>query len=434
MVAPIFLQLGQLETSCSHTNNVISLVLTFTEVVSMRRLLLVFLAFFAAAGAASAQTPDTVILISIDGFRADYLDRKVTPNLNAIAKTGVLAAGMRPSFPSITFPNHYTLVTGKRPDRNGVVSNAMEDPSIPGVRFSMSNRDAVMDRRWWDEAEPIWVTAEKNNIRTATMFWPGSEAPVQGVRPHDWRIFDGSLAAERRVQTVIDWLARPAVERPKFVTLYFDDVDHAGHAYGPEAKDTNKAIAKVDAAIGHLWNAISKLNLKADVIVVSDHGMAAIDEKRTIRLDQIAPTGSYRMLYAGAYAALEPTAGQKSALANALLQPHPHMQCWPKENIPSQFHYGRNPRVPAFICLAQTGWQILDRGPKPGFSGGAHGFDPNALEMRALFLAAGPSFLSGVKIEVFDNVDVYPLIMKLLKLPEEPNDGSLGPIRASLKP
>jgi predicted AlkP superfamily pyrophosphatase or phosphodiesterase len=434
MVAPIFLQLGQLETSCSHTNNVISLVLTFMEVVSMRRLLLVFLAFFAAAGAASAQTPDTVILISIDGFRADYLDRKVTPNLNAIAKTGVLAAGMRPSFPSITFPNHYTLVTGKRPDRNGVVSNAMEDPSIPGVRLSMSNRDAVMDRRWWDEAEPIWVTAEKNNIRTATMFWPGSEAPVQGVRPQDWRIFDGSLAAERRVQTVIDWLARPVGERPKFVTLYFDDVDHAGHVYGPEAKETNKAIAKVDAAIGDLWNAIYKLNLKADVIVVSDHGMAAVDEKRTIRLDQIAPAGSYRMLYAGAYAALEPTAGQKSALANALLQPHPHMQCWPKEKIPSQFHYGRNPRVPAFICLAQTGWQILDRAPKPGFSGGAHGFDPSALEMRALFLAAGPSFLSGVKIGVFDNVDVYPLIMKLLKLQEEPNDGSLGPIRASLKP
>jgi predicted AlkP superfamily pyrophosphatase or phosphodiesterase len=404
------------------------------EVVSMRRLLLVFLAFFVIAGAASAQTPDTVILISVDGFRPDYLNRGATPNLNAIAKTGVLAEGMRPSFPSITFPNHYTLVTGKRPDRNGVVGNAMEDAAIPGVRFSMSNRDAVMDRRWWDEAEPVWVTAEKNNVRTATMFWPGSEAPVQGVRPQDWRIFDGSLAAERRVQTVIDWLARTVGERPKFVTLYFDDVDHAGHVYGPETKETNKAIAKVDAAIGDLWNAIYKLNLKADVIVVSDHGMAAVDEKRTIRLDQIAPAGSYRMLYAGAYAALEPTAGQTSALANALLQPHPHMQCWPKEKIPSQFHYGRNPRVPAFICLAQTGWQILDRAPKPGFSGGAHGFDPSALEMRALFLAAGPSFLSGVKIGVFDNVDVYPLIMKLLKLPEEPNDGSLGPIRASLKP
>jgi predicted AlkP superfamily pyrophosphatase or phosphodiesterase len=404
------------------------------EVVSMRCLLLVFFAFFAIAEAASAQTPDTVILISIDGFRPDYLDRKVTPNLNAIAKTGVLAAGMRPSFPSITFPNHYTLVTGKRPDRNGVVSNAMEDQSIPGVRFSMSNRDAVMDRRWWDEAEPIWVTAEKNNIRTATMFWPGSEAPVQGVRPHDWRIFDRSFAAERRVQTVIDWLARPVGERPKFVTLYFDDVDHAGHVYGPEAKETNDAIAKVDAAIGNLWNAISKLNLKADVIVVSDHGRAAVNEKRTIRLDQIAPAGSYRMLYGGAYAALEPAAGQKAALASALLQPHPHMQCWPKENIPSQFHYGENPRVPAFICLAETGWQILDRAPKSGFSGGAHGFDPNAPEMRALFLAAGPDFLSGVKIGVFDNVDVYALIMKLLKLPAEPNDGSLEPIRASLKP
>jgi len=400
----------------------------------MHRILFALFAVFASAQPASAQVADAVILISIDGFRSDYLDRGVTPNLNAIAKIGVRAAGMRPSFPSITFPNHYTIVTGKRPDRNGIVSNSMEDPSIPGVKFSLSNREAVIDRRWWDEAEPIWVTAEKNNMRTATMFWPGSEAPIRGVRPHDWRIFDGSLSAEKRVKTVIDWLERPVGERPKFVTLYFDDVDHAGHVHGPEAKETNEAIAKVDAAIGDLWSSISKLNLKVDVVIVSDHGMAAVSAERTIRLDQIAPTSSYRMLYGGPYAALVPTEGQKEVLASALLKPNPHMQCWPKEKIPRRFNYGRNARVPAFICLAQTGWQISDRAPQPGFSGGAHGYDQSALEMRAMFLAAGPDFLRAKKIGVFDNVDVYPLIMKLLKLPAEPNDGSLKTLGASLKP
>lgn len=403
----------------------------------MRRFLFAVLALFAGqiavAQAVSARAPETVILIGIDGFRPDYLDRGVTPNLNAIAMSGVRAVGMRPSFPSITFPNHYTLVTGKRPDRNGIVSNAMEDPAIPGVRFSMSNREAVIDRRWWDQAVPIWVTAEKNNMRSATMFWPGSEAPVRGVRPHDWRIFDGSFDAEKRVQTVLDWLARPEGERPKFVTLYFDDVDHAGHVYGPAAKETNDAVAKVDADIGHLWTTLATRNMKANVIIVSDHGMAPVSADRIVRLDQIAPPGSYRMIYGGAYAALSPVEGQEAALASALLKPHPHMQCWRKEKLPQRFHYGRNPRVPAFICLAETGWQISDRTPKAGTSGGAHGFDPRAPEMRALFLAAGPDFRRGKRIGVFDNVDVYPLVMKLLKLPAEPNDGTIIPLRSALR-
>lgn len=399
----------------------------------LRRLLLTLLVLVVGVQTATAREPETVILIGIDGFRPDYLDRGVTPNLNAIAKSGVRAVGMQPSFPSITFPNHYTLVTGKRPDRNGIVSNSMEDPAIPGVKFSMSNREAVIDRRWWDQAEPIWVTAEKNKVRSATMFWPGSEAPVHGVRPQDWRVFDGAVDAEQRVQTVLDWLARPASERPKFVTLYFDDVDHAGHVYGPSAKETGDAVAKVDTAIGHLWSELTKRKLAANLIVVSDHGMADVNAERTVRLDQIVTPGSYRLLYGGAYAALAPNPGQDAALASALLKPHAHMQCWRKEKLPKRFHYGRNPRVPAFICLAETGWQISDRVPKPGFSGGAHGFDPRAPEMRALFIASGPDFRRGKRLRVFDNVDVYPLIMKLLKLPPQPNDGTIAPLRGALR-
>lgn len=403
-------------------------------VVKMHRLLLVLFALFVTGQAAAARTADAVVLISIDGFRSDYLDRGLTPNLDAISKAGVRAAGMRPSFPSITFPNHYTLVTGKRPDRNGIVSNTMEDRDIPGIKFSLSNREALVDRRWWDQAEPIWVTAEKNNVRTATMFWPGSEAPIHGVRPHDWRIFDGSLSAEKRVETALDWLARPVTDRPKFVTLYLDDVDHAGHDFGPDSKETNEAIAKVDAAIGSLWRALSQHKMNVDVIIVSDHGMAAVRAERTIRMDQIAPVGSYRMVVSGPYAGLEPKEGQTAALANALRKPNPHMQCWPKGEIPARLHYGRNPRVPAFICLAQTGWLISDREPKQGFSGGAHGFDPSVPEMRAMFVAAGPDFRQGKKIGAFDNVDVYPLIMNLLKLRPQPNDGSLKTLGASLRP
>lgn len=403
-------------------------------VVKMRQLLLVIFALFMTGQAAAARKADAVVLISIDGFRSDYLDRGLTSNLDAISKAGVRAAGMRPSFPSITFPNHYTLVTGKRPDRNGIVSNTMEDRDIPGIKFSLSNREALVDRRWWDEAEPIWVTAEKNNLRTATMFWPGSEAPIHGVRPHDWRVFDGALSAEKRVETVLEWLARPVADRPKFVTLYLDDVDHAGHDFGPGSKETNAAIAKVDAAIGSLWRTLSQRKMNVDVIIVSDHGMARVSADRTIRMDQIVPAGSYRMVVSGPYAGLEPKEGQAAVLANALLKPNPHMQCWPKGEIPARLHYGRNPRVPAFICLAQTGWLISDREPKQGFSGGAHGFDPSAPEMRAMFVAAGPHFRQGKKIGTFDNVDIYPLIMKLLKLRPQPNDGSLKTVGGSLRP
>src|SRR5450830_2101935 len=138
----------------------------------------------AAAGYASARTP--VILVSMDGFRPDYLERGVTPNLNQVAASGVRAVAMLPSFPSITFPNHYTLVTGLRPDHHGIVGNTMDDPQIPDQHFSLGNHAAVVDRRWWDQAEPIWVTAEKHGVHAATMFWPGTESDIQGVRPTEW--------------------------------------------------------------------------------------------------------------------------------------------------------------------------------------------------------------------------------------------------------
>lgn len=399
----------------------------------------------AVAGCKSSERPNIaatqpsgkkapVILVSIDGFRPDYLQLGRTPNLDALGRAGVLADGMRPSFPSITFPNHYTLVTGLRPDRNGMVGNTMEDRRIPGVRFSLGNKRAVADKRWWDEAEPIWVTAERANVRTATMFWPGSDAAIKGVRPTDWRPFDGKVPAEKRVDTVLEWMARPASTRPQFVTIYFDDVDHAGHHAGPAAAETADAVAHVDAAIGKLTAGLKDRGIDANIVVVSDHGMAETRPDRVVRLESIAPASSYRLITAGAYAGLEPVLGQEAALATALLKPNPHMQCWRKGQLPARFHYGRNLRVPAFVCLAEVGWSITAGAPrKAEGAGGSHGYDPASFEMRATFLAAGPAFKPNTIVPVFDNVDVYPLLMHLIGLRSRGTDGTIRPLLPGLK-
>ncbi|MFZ6647645.1 ectonucleotide pyrophosphatase/phosphodiesterase [Undibacterium sp. TJN25] len=378
-----------------------------------------------------------VILISIDGFRPDYLNRGVTPNLNALAATGALAEAMRPSFPSITFPNHYTLVTGLRPDHHGIVGNTMEDPRIqPNGRFKLSDHGAVADRRWWDEAEPVWVTAEKQGVRTGTMFWPGSEADIQGVRPAKWLPFDGKLPPVARVDTLLGWLdgATAPASPFGFMTLYFDDVDHAGHEFGPDASQTTEAAAHVDAAIGRLLNGLKARNVNANIVVVSDHGMAAISKQRVVRLDKLAPEDSFRTITSGTYAGIEATPGQEAALAAALLAPHEHMQCWRKGDIPARFVFGHNARVSSFLCLAEVGWMIVpdQKGEERTNEGGAHGYDNAAPEMGALFLASGPAFRH-VTLNSFDNVDVYPLLMSLIGVKPLPNDGNVAPLLPALK-
>jgi ectonucleotide pyrophosphatase/phosphodiesterase family protein 5 len=384
-----------------------------------------------ASGAAPSARPP-VILVSIDGMRADYLDRGVTPNIAALAASGVRATAMRPSFPSLTFPNHYTMVTGLRPDRNGIVNNTMEDSSIPGVRFSLGNREAVIDRRWWDEAEPIWVTAEKAGIHTATMFWPGSEAPIHGVEPSHFAVFDGKLANDKRVDQLVNWMT--GADHPGFGTLYFDMVDHAGHESGPDSPQVTEDARLVDRSIGLLVRRLKQRHIDANIIIVADHGMAATSPDRVVLLDALVPADSFRMVSGGPVAGLEARPGKDAELEAALLAPHDHMQCWRKGEIPARLAYGKNPRVPPYICLAETGWLILGSAPKePVKTGGAHGYDPAAPEMAAMFVANGPAFRAGTVLRVFDNVDVYPLAMRLLGLPPLPGDGSITPLLPALR-
>lgn len=400
----------------------------------MRRLFALLTALLALILAAPAWAADKplVVLISIDGFRADYLYRGHTPTLSALAARGVTGT-MRPSFPSKTFPNHYTLVTGLRPDRNGIVENNMEDPAIPGVTFKMSNADAVRDRRWWDQGEPIWVASEKAGIRAATMFWPGSEAPVRGVRPSYWRPFNQSVTAEERVDQVLAWMDLPPSERPGLITLYFDDVDTAGHDFGPFSREAEAATTKVDAAIGRLLKGAADRGRSVDVVVVADHGMAGLSPDRVRYLEDVLAPDAYRALGSGAFMTIYPNPGREAEVDRALIALHDSYQCWRKAEIPARFHYGRNPRVAPYFCLPETGWVLLaKRSPSNHFELGTHGFDPESPQMAALFVAAGPGLKPGVVVQSFDNVDIYPLLAHLLGVKARPTDGRLATFRSAL--
>jgi predicted AlkP superfamily pyrophosphatase or phosphodiesterase len=400
----------------------------------MRKLLVWFSTLLVLALATPALARPLTILVSIDGFRADYLDRGVTPVLSGLAASGARAA-MRPSFPSKTFPNHYTLVTGLRPDHHGIVENNMEDPEIPGVTFRMSNPEAVVDRRWWDGGEPLWVTAERAGIRTGTMFWPGSEAAIHGLRPSLWLHFDQGKTSAQRADQVLAWLDLPAAERPRFITLYFDEVDSAGHLFGPDSPELNAAAARVDQALGRLVDGLKARGEAANIIVVADHGMAPVSADRRLFLEDLMPAGAarVRVLGFGAFMTLYPAVGHEAEAEAALVGAHPHLNCWKKGHFPARFHYGQNPRVAPIFCLPETGWEIFSRTARMGGQEkGAHGFDPASPEMAAVFVASGPAFRPDVRLKSFDNVDVYPLLARLVGVKPQPNDGSLAPFRPSL--
>ena len=396
----------------------------------MKKLILALIAIIlplsAPVLAQSQPTPESqpvTILISIDGFRPDYLDRGITPTMSALAADGTRAR-MRASFPTKTFPNHYTIVTGKRPDHHGIVGNGRIDPRRPAVRFSLGDARQSLDPFWWNEAEPIWVTAEAQGIRTATMFGPGSEVAIQGARPKDWLRFDQNIPNDQRTRTVVDWMRRPLDSRPKLITLYFDTVDTAGHRFGPDAPETNAEIAAVDAAIGDLKAGLDTLGVPYQFVIVADHGMMETSNTRTVQLDDVLPRDLYIAVETGPYAAIEPVAGTDTLVYDALLKQHEHMECYRKEDLPKRLAYGTNARVAAIICIADGGYTILAGPPQYPVNGGAHGYDNLVPQMDAIFIFWSPYWTKKpAAVATFDNVEVYPFLAALIGMQPLPSDG-----------
>ncbi|WP_425602207.1 ectonucleotide pyrophosphatase/phosphodiesterase [Luteimonas aquatica] len=392
------------------------------------------------AAARPPATADTLLLVSIDAFRIDYLARGITPNLARIAAEGARARWMNPSYPSLTFPNHYSIVTGLRPDHHGIVHNTMLDTGLGGFRHA--NREAVGDGRWWNGGEPIWVSAEKAGIRSATMFWPGSEAEIDGIRPSQWRLFDKDFSAGARVDTVLSWLDLPEAERPRVITLYFDKVDAVSHERGPDAPETDAAIREIDAAIGRLLDGLARRGRldRTNLIVVSDHGMATVAPGHAIAVEDMVTLQEAAVISIGQVIGIAPNPGHEQAVAAKLLGAHDHYDCWRKGELPARWHFGTHPRIPPILCQMREGWdavprEILTKRAKEAATRtrGSHGYDPALPSMRALFLARGPAFRRGVEIAPFDNVDVYPLLARLAGIAPARNDGDLAPLLPALR-
>lgn len=381
-----------------------------------------------ACGGAGRRSP-ILVLVSFDGWRWDYTDRATVPNVRALASRGVRAAGLIPSFPSMTFPNHYTIVTGLYPERHGIVSNNIFDPTF-AERFSM-DAETSNDARWWG-GEPLWLTAMRQGRRAASMFWPGSEAPIQGSHPTYWRPFDDELPNAARVKQVLDWLALPPQERPAFVTLYFSDVDTVGHDHGPESSEVLEAAARLDELLGELLAGVEKLDLsdRTSIVLVSDHGMSQLSDERVIFLDDYIDLSSVDVVDLTPTLGLAPRSGPVDALYESLKGRHPALAIYRRDEVPAHLHYRDNARIPPVIGVVDDGWRITSRerfardraaGRSPG---GAHGYDPSFKSMHGLFVAAGPRVAEGRIVDAFENVHIYEFLCAILGLVPAPNEGN----------
>jgi predicted AlkP superfamily pyrophosphatase or phosphodiesterase len=386
--------------------------------------------------AAYAQSPDPVLLISLDGFRNDYPEKTETPNLTALAKAGVRAEALRPVFPSKTFTNHYTIATGLLPKHHGVISNTMYDAEM-NAWFRLSDTGAVRNAAWWG-GEPIWVTAVKQRQRSACFFWPGTEAAIGGIRPTYWKPYVHQTPHEERIAQVLAWFDLPSEERPSIITLYFSDTDDAGHRFGPDAPELKAAIQKVDSSVGRLLDGLAARGLrdKVNILVVSDHGMSAVDTSRIVYWDDALDASTVRSIEEGPVLTFNAPADSVPVYVQRLNRLSLHLKAYANADLPARFLYSGHRRIPSIIGLVDDGWTVTRRNRRGGYpiSGGAHGYDHEFPSMQALFIADGPAFKSGARVDTVMNLDVYELLCHLLKLKPAPNDGSFERIRSVLEP
>ena len=383
----------------------------------------------------------TVILISLDGFRWDYLDKYSPPTLNSLAKGGVRAKWMIPSFPTKTFPNHYTVATGLYPQNHGIVDNYVYDF---GEIFSMSKRKEVENPRWW-WGEPIWVTAEKQGQIAASYFFVGTETTIQGEAPTHWRTYNGRVPNIMRVDKVLGYFDLAKEKRPTMMSMYFSTTDDVGHEFGPESEETKYAVLEVDGYIKRLVDGLKKrgIDKKVNIIITSDHGMAAIDQRNAIVMDDYFDTEDKTLadpiLTSGEFWQIFAKPGKESYIADRLKNIK-RASCWQKADIPARFHYNKGKRIAPIICSPDEGWFLTSRDRYEtqkksddfNMTRGAHGFDNQFQTMQATFIAHGAAFKKGFVAEPFENVEVYNIMCKILGLKPAKNDGNLERVNGML--
>jgi ectonucleotide pyrophosphatase/phosphodiesterase family protein 5 len=351
---------------------------------------------------------------------------------------GVHALSLESCFPSKTFPNHYAIVTGMYPENNGMIANSFTNP-YTHEKFSLSDSIAVRDAKWY-KGEAIWETAKRQGVITASYFWPGSELNVEYRRPDYVEKFVYTRPYDERISGALKWLELPYDKRPHFITLYFDATDTSGHNYGPNSKEVNQSIAKEDSLIGKIFLGLKKLNLfdSTDVIIVSDHGMTELSPKRVINIDELLSGFHYKTSDKGTMMFIYPDENEKDEVCKKLKESENHYRVYWKKDIPDYLHYKDNPFVADIVIIADLGFSIFDNKDikkySKKFPAGNHGYDPTNLDMHGIFYAIGPDFKSGYSCGTIENIDIYPLLAKILGIfPNNNIDGKLEHVEFLLK-
>jgi predicted AlkP superfamily pyrophosphatase or phosphodiesterase len=392
-----------------------------------------------SSGCVEVQPSDpTVILVSLDAFRWDFLERTETPALDWLIAHGVRAERLVPVFPTKTFPSHYSMATGLYPEHHGIVSNTMYDPAADAW-FRLSDRLAVGDGHWW-RGEPIWVTAERRGLVTAPYFWPGSEAAIQETRPTYWEPFDGSVPYAERVRQVLAWLDLPVQQRPSFVTLYVEAVDFVAHDYDPDgAPEVAAVIGEVDGVVGLLIGGLQDRGMidEVNIVVVSDHGMAQRSPDRVILIDDYVDLQRANVIDWDPVVMLRPDSESVAEVYESLVDAHPHLKVYRKHEIPERLHFRASERITPVVGIADVGWSVSSRSYferyTDRFVGGSHGYDPETEPMGSIFIGAGPAFKAGVTVPPFQSIHVYSLLCHILGLSAAPNDGTIDSVGLMLR-
>ncbi|CBW27689.1 putative phosphodiesterase-nucleotide pyrophosphatase [Halobacteriovorax marinus SJ] len=379
-----------------------------------------------------------VLLISLDGYRWDYTDKYKPKFLSNFKKSGASVKSLRPSFPTKTFPNHLSLATGMYPMNHGIVGNSFYAPTMR-ESYSLRNREAVTDPRFY-LSKPIWVLAEEQSLKSATYFWPGSEAKIDGKFPSYYLTYNHSAPHADRIKTIIEWFKLPESIRPHLVTLYFSDVDSAGHKFGPNSPEVKSAIEKVDHSLNTLNQELKRLKLPINIIIVSDHGMDDVSEEKVeliasgeLREDielsfKIVGSGPLIHFYSNDNPLISSEATLERINKNAK-----NFKCYDKDSTPRKLNFRENDRIGDIVCIAKEGWSIgIKEGKLPK---GNHGWSQfEGMNMHSILYADGPDFKKNTEIGTVNNIDLYPLIAKILNLKiEHKIDGSIDKIKELLK-
>jgi len=386
-----------------------------------------------------AQTEKTTtILISFDGFRWDFTDRDITPNLQYLIDKGVKASSLQPCFPSKTFPNHYSIITGMYPENHGIIFNSIPD-DFSNLKYSLRNRNEVQNGKWY-QGEAFWETAERQGITCASYFWPGSELTIKYRRPTYFQEYDHKRDYTKRINDVLKWIDLPDEEKPEFITLYFDATDTYGHKFGPDSDENNEAIKNLDKILGRLIQGLTTRNQlqTTNIIVVSDHGMTNIYDNKIINVDEILKGYKFVKSNSGPVMMIKPENGNIDKIYKLLKTAGKNFKTYKKENVPDHFHFNKHPFIYPIVLIADLGYSIMDSKSierwKGRYSKGNHGYDNHEIDMHGIFIASGPDFKNNYKCGTIKNINIYPLLCEIFKIyPRQNIDGKLEEIKFILK-